>query len=269
MKRGRQRLEETMKHSHSALSPKAFIKAARLSIFSFGILSAALPALAQDTVRITRNVYNDAGLLLREIAPEGNASEYSYDVRGNRLTSCVIAKGRVDWDALVDEEAPQCDAGVGDLLTQTFYVGGPTLQYYQCASLKTCNKVSHVIDPKGNRSNMTWSSVHGGVLTEKSGLTPAGACSIAGGLCPEKTYGYGSYTGTDGSTFYLVTSVTEKVDASRTITTRYEYNTANKFVLKSRIVEGDGAPRRTCYSFDAIGNLLSTTEPKGTGASCP
>lgn len=218
--------------------------------------------------RTSQKLYNDNGQLLREIMPEGNATEYTYDVRGNKLTSCTIAKGRVTWASLANPETPQCSSAAGDLLTQTTYVGGPTVQPDQCSSLKTCNKPSYIIDPKGNRTTMTWSSTHGGILTQKSGLTSSGSCGIVGSECPEMTYTYSSFSGTGGSIFYLPTSIVEKIDATRSVTTRFEYNASNKYVLKSKIVEGNGQSLRTCYEFDASGNLVSMTSPKGTGGSC-
>ncbi len=219
--------------------------------------------------RVSENQYSEAGLLLREIMPEGNATEYTYDVRGNRLTTCQIAKGRVTWTALSNPDAPQCDAALGDLVAQVFYIGGTTLQPDQCTNQRTCNKPSHMIDPRGFRTNYTWSSVHGGILSEQSGLNSSGACTLAGGVCPETTYQYSAFTGTDGANFYLPTAMTEKIDATSSVTTRYEYDAANKFVLKARIVDDGATELRTCFGYDAVGNMISQTEPKGTGGICP
>jgi YD repeat-containing protein len=53
------------------------------------------------------------------------------------------------------------------------------------------------------------------------------------------------------------------------VTTSYEYDPTKKFVLKGK-VENDGVQQlRTCYSYDAVGRLLSETNPLGTGATCP
>jgi hypothetical protein len=219
--------------------------------------------------RTSRKHYSEGGLLLREITPEGLAAEYTYDVRGNRLSSCQIAKGRIDWTSLTNKDAAQCNPGQGDLIERTFYVGGPSLQPAQCANMLTCNRPAYMIDPRGFRSDYTWSSVHGGILSEKSGLDASGACALAGGICPEKTYQYTAFTGTDGATFYLPTSVIEKIDATRSMTTSFEYDPTKKFVLKGK-VENDGTQQlRTCYSYDSVGRLLSETNPLGTGATCP
>lgn len=214
--------------------------------------------------RVTRNVYDTAARLLRTVSPEGDAVEYQYDLRGNRTRECRIAKGRVVWASLtpLTEQTPQCNPSLGDLASTTAYVEGPTLRADQCVNMKTCNKPLYAVDAKGNRTDYVWDGTHGQLLSETK---PADAS----GVRPVTSYGYSAFTGVDGATFYLLTSKVEKIDASRTTTTSYEYNSANKFVLKSSVVDSGGLALRTCYMFDAVGNLLSKTEPQAGLASCP
>lgn len=220
--------------------------------------------------RITSTTYNDAGYVLRIVRPEGSAVEYGYDFRGNRVSECQIAKGRVAWSALnvISEQIPKCDAASGDLVTTTAYMEGPTVRADQCVNMKTCNRPSYEIDAKGNRATYTWSATHGQLLTQTTGLNAAGTCALAGGTCPTVTYGYTPFTGTDGASLYLLTSKQELISSGVTTTTTYEYDTANKFVLKSSVADSGGLSLRTCYKFDPIGNLISKTEPRAGLAVC-
>jgi len=204
------------------------------------------------------------------VLPEGNAIEYTYDVRGNPLTECQIAKGRVAWVGLstLQEQVTQCNTGQGDLLTTTTYIGGPALSAPDCANARTCNLIDHVIDARGFRTNYTWSTVHGGMLSQVSGLNSAGSCAI-GSTCPQTDYGYTAFTGSDGATFYLLTSKVEKIDASRSRTTTYAYDAANHYALASATVTatGEADALKTSFQFDEIGNLVSATEPLNSSGS--
>lgn len=226
--------------------------------------SGALLQATDPLGRTSAKVYDKANRLIREIMPEGNAVEYSYDVRGNRLTECTIAKGRVNWAGLtpLNERQPQCSAGAGDLVTATVYMEGPTVRPDQCSNAKTCNKPSYVVDARGNRTDYTWSATHGQLLTE---TMPADT----NGIRPVTTYGYTAYNGSDGAVFYLLTSRQAKMDASNTSTTTYSYDASNHWVLKSMVQAGGGTALTTCFKFDGVGNLISKTEPKAGIGTCP
>jgi hypothetical protein len=79
---------------------------------------------------------------------------------------------------------------------------------------------------------------------------------------------YDVYAGTDGGTLRLLGRKTEKVSASQNIVTAYAYDAANRYVLKSATVDpGGAASSTTCLQFDAVGNLIGTTDPRA--AACP
>lgn len=207
--------------------------------------------------RATINHYNDAHRLIRTIQPEGNATEYEFDQRGNLVRECKIAKGRVDWTAIASTNVRQlrCDKVQGDLVTETAFVGAPTLRPSECVSMKTCNKPSYMIDPKGHRTDFEWSPDHGQILKE---IRPADE----NGVRPETTYSYTAFTGIDGAIFHLLTAKTEKISATTATTTTFEYDSANRFVLKSSVADSGGLNLRNCFKFDAAGNLISKTDPK-------
>jgi YD repeat-containing protein len=217
--------------------------------------------------RVTSNVYDSARRLLRTVMPDSNAVEYTYDLRGNKTRECIIPKGAVTWSSLnaLNERNPQCNTArvpVADLATATTYMEAATLRADQCVNMKTCNKPSYVVDAKGARTDYEWSGVHG-QLTKETG--PADI----NGVRPVTAYGYSAYTGVDSAVFYLLTSKIETISSGVTTTTAYEYDTANKFVLKSSVVDSGGLSLRICYKFDPAGNLISKTEPKAGLAVCP
>jgi YD repeat-containing protein len=200
--------------------------------------------------RVTKSEYDNIGRLVRVVNPEGDATEYQYDVRGNKTRECRISKTRAGL---------ACNATT-DIVINTTYVENSST--YICINLKTCNKASFEIDPKGNRTDYTWNATHGQVETITGPADSAG-------VRPLTTFGYSAFTGVDSATFYLLTSKVEKISASQSTTTTYEYDTTNKFVLKSSVVNSAGLALRSCYKFDPSGNLLSKTDPKAGLGVCP
>lgn len=208
------------------------------------------------------HVFDESGRVLRDIYPEGNALEYSYDVRSNVTRKCQIAKGRVDWSTVpqASERNPRCDTELGDLVESTSYMEGPAV--WACTNYKTCNRPLFTIDALSNRTDYVWSSTHGQLIS----IT--GPADVAG-VRPVTTNSYTSYTGGDGAVFYLLTSRVEKINAANTVSTTWSYNAAKKYTLKDMVVDSAGIALRTCFNFDATGNLLSKTEPRAGLAVCP
>jgi hypothetical protein len=183
----------------------------------------------------------------------------------------------VNWSSLnqIAERVPQCSKPAGDLVSTTVYMEGPTVQAAQCSNIKTCNKPLYTIDARGYRTNFTYCAPSnsdctidtGQVRRITSGLSDGGNCTL-GTVCPEATYGYSPFTGSDGATFYLLTSKIERINATQSTTTTYAYDTSNKFVLREVVADAGGLNLRTCFKFDASGNLLSKTAPKAGLTTC-
>ena len=133
----------------------------------------------------------------------------------------------------------------------------------------TCNRPAYTIDANQVRANFTWDTATGNLLSETKGLNAAGACTLTGGVCPVTTYVYTAFTGSDGSSLSLLTSKTEKIDASSSTTTTYEYNPTNHWTVKSVVTDSGGLSLRSCFAFDPGGNLISRTEPKAGLTVCP
>jgi hypothetical protein len=218
--------------------------------------------LAVDELgRSARSVLDGSNRPVRSIAPEANEQRPTYDLRGNVLQETSI---------------PKPGSSLANIITSTTYTGDPTQTPWDCVSMKTCNKPAYVIDAKGNRTNYTYCTPSnadctidtGQIRKITTGLDTNGNCAVAS-VCPETTFGYSPFTGTDGSTFYLLTSKTEKVSSSRNLVANYSYDASNKFVLKEVLVDPNGLKLRTCFKFDSSGNLISKTEPNAGLASCP
>lgn len=184
-----------------------------------------------------------------ETNPEGIQTLYTLDDRGNVTQAIIKAKP---------------GSGLADIVTSAGYPATCSTSNY-----KTCNKPDYTIDANGNRKSYTWSTTYGGILSETTGLNSAGVCALAGGICPQTTYTYSSFTGVDGATFYLLTQKQEKLDATNVRTTTYGYDAAHHFAMKEVAVTAGGTTLRTCAAYDAVGNKISETKPRAGLSSCP
>ncbi len=198
-------------------------------------------------------------LVSREISPEGNFAEYTYDSRENRTLTRLVAKP---------------GSGLADRLLQSSF---PT----SCSNRLTCNKPDYTIDARNNRTDFTYDSVHGGVLTA---TLPAPA---VGAVRPQRRYTYGQfyawYKNAAGtlvqapSPVWLVTSISEcrtqascAATADETLTT-FAYGspgTANNLLLTSRTVRaGDSSvSATTSWTYDEWANTLTEDGPLPGGA---
>ncbi|MDG5488825.1 hypothetical protein NYR55_09380 [Sphingomonas sp. BGYR3] len=164
-------------------------------------------------------------------------------------------------------------------------------QAYDCAARVCQNKPTSIIDPLGRVTSYTYSSVHGGVLTE---VLPA-----VDGVSPAKKYGYVQRyawlkNGSGGfspaaSPIWLLSEMrtcrTTALDLSSgacaggvndLVLTQYEYGPdsgPNNLWLRGTAVtaqDTDGVIRtlRTCYGYDAMGRKIWETAPKAGLAQC-
>lgn len=213
------------------------------------------PLLDIDPLGIRRSKsYDPAGRLAGEVNPELDSTIYSYDQKSNIVRQCKLPKNRL---------GQPCTSGT-DLIRDTTYVEAGAA----CTNFRTCSKPLFTVDANGSRTDFSWSSVHGGLLSQTRGLNASGVCLIVGG-CPTTTYAYTALPGADGTSFHLLTSKTEKIDAATSTVTTFAYNAANRYTLREMVVDSGGANLRTCFSFDSAGNLISKTEPNAGSGSCP
>ena len=196
------------------------------------------------------------------INPEGNGANYTRDSRGNITAATVTPK-----------------SGSTNLVSTASYPSS-------CSNIKTCNKPDYVVDPGNNRTDYTYDSTHGGVLTETG---PADA----NGVHPVKRYAYAqryAWIKNSGGTYsqvstpvwvlteerYCRTSATVSgacaAGSSDEVVTAYDYGPnsgPNNLLLRGVAVTADSQTRRTCYGYDRDGNRISETKPRAGLTSCP
>ncbi len=122
--------------------------------------------------------YDNQGRLTAIQMPEGERREYTYDTRGNITRARQTGK------------SPSTDPNLD--VTATY----PTT----CTYAVTCNKPTSITDARGNTTDLTWSTVHGGLLTETSPAPTTGAVrpqtrmTYAQGTAWYRTSSSGSFT---------------------------------------------------------------------------
>jgi len=209
-----------------------------------------------ETSRTTSYTYDSAGRLTRVTLPEGNYTNYAYDARGNITEVRQVAKS---------------GSGLSDVVTTASYPSS-------CPSAITCNKPASATDPRGNTTDYTYDSTHGGVLTATQ-PAPSGS-----GTRPQVRYSYTSlqayYKNSGGSIVasgypvYLATGVSACQTSascgggSDEVKTTVGYGpqtagTANNLNLVSVSTgSGDGALTATAAAtYDDIGNRLTVDGP--------
>lgn len=206
------------------------------------------------------NRYDNAGRLIRTEFPEQNAQETVYDFRGNVTSTCIIPKQTV-----AAEKGRSCNEAKGDLVTLTNYKEGVAV--LNCQSPASCNKPSSTRDARLKVTHYEWDDTTG-LLTRIIG--PA---VVEGGPSPQTKLEYDDYPRpNNGGIVKLLGRKIDWILADKTVTTAYVYDPNNKLVLKSATTDQNEADPnalslRTCFQFDARGNLTGTTDPRAT--SCP
>jgi len=167
--------------------------------------------------------------------PSGVITQYTYDGRGNILSTTIHAKPA--------GSAP-------DIVT--------TAQFSpDCANAKTCNEPLSTTDALSNVTDYTYDQNHGGVLTVTK---PAAA---AGGIRPQTRYTYGvvsgAYVVTGTSTCRTTASCTGTADETK-VALGYG---ANGLLPTSKTAQsGDGSVQSSVSdTYDAFGNLISEDGP--------
>jgi hypothetical protein len=195
--------------------------------------------------------------------PDDRQTDFTYDVRGNILTA-------------TDNPRP---ASSEPVITQTFT--------YDCSHPAICSKPSTIEDGNGHTTNISYSSVHGGILKRTLPADPSG-------VRPETRYNYAQlypwlksgagYVRAATPVWMLVseefcrTSASDAsgncaAGASDEVVTTYEYEQGSasggsNLRLLGTVVTADGPSLRSCISYDKWGRKISETAPKAGLASC-
>lgn len=214
----------------------------------------------------TKFDYYGSGYWLRAVTyPDGTKAEYQHDARGN----------------IIEIRSKSADLTIPDIVR--------TAQYYSSCSVATlslCDKPLWTRDAKGNQTDFTWSSDHGGLLTRTE---PAGFNGVRAQVRYEYAQRYAWIKGA-GNTGYVQaaspiwlrtkeefckTSSAVNGDcaggAADEVVTQYDYGLdagPNNLLLRGIVVSADGTSLRTCYGYDAIGRRISETKPMANLTNC-
>lgn len=198
--------------------------------------------------------------------PEGNSTYFERDLATNTV-SRTTSKAKPG-------------SGLADVV-----IFGP--KNCSTQTLLWCSKPSFVDDGRGNRTEFSYSDVHGGIL--KQTLPPD-----ASGVRPETRYSYAQLYAwvKNGSGYVQVASpvwvlASEEycktgaadangncaVGAADEVVTTYEYQNGSSskgsnLLLLGTAVSSDGQSLRTCYGYDQYGRRISETQPLAGLVSC-
>ena len=196
----------------------------------------------------TVNAYDSYNRKIRSRSPMGQIEETAYDTRDNAIQTCLIP----------NTVTRSCSKESGDLVTSASY--SEDVNVWPCVDPVLCNRMTSSTDARGKLTQYGWNTGTGELSWILQPADPDGDQ-------PRIDLGYSSYAGVGGGSFRLLTSKTEAVNASTTLVTTYDYDTANKFVLKEAVVDSGGLALKTCFKHDKVGNLVAVTDPRAT--ACP
>lgn len=221
-----------------------------LSDYCDPVVMAGLPAYLHNRCMVS--------LLNSQTDPGGNRLVLTYGVNRNPSEIRHVAKP---------------GSGLADIVETATYDAAA------CGSfLVTCDKPLTVTDAKGITTDYTWSSTHGGMLTETRAAPTTGAAR------PQKRYTYQQFhawhknaAGTLAQSPYgtwLVTEISEcrtgaapacigTADETRTTFAYGPTGSANNLLPASKTVAaGDGSiSATTSWTYDALGNKLTEDGP--------
>ncbi|HEX8480314.1 MAG TPA: RHS repeat domain-containing protein, partial [Allosphingosinicella sp.] len=198
-------------------------------------LAVGRPTSATDPLgRTTSWQYDSHGRLTRTTAPEGNYVQLGYDSRGNVTQSQAVAKP---------------GSGAAAITTSATYASS-------CSVDPACNSPLTTTDARGNITDYSYDSTHGGLLTVTAPAPASGAAR------PQTRYGY---TLTNGE--YRLTSVSQCQTGASCAGTADEVKSAiaydsNGNVISASVGSGNGAlTAATAMTYDAMGNLVTVDGP--------
>jgi len=212
----------------------------------------------------------------------GDVTQYTYEAGNNRLSSTVAPLGdyfRYTYDDRGNlirlRQFPNSLGGASAF--DVFNAEYPTT----CANVVTCNLPTSITDARGYRTDYTYDSTHGGVLTVTS-PAPSGSTPVGSGVRPQTRYVYSQvsawYKNSGGTIVqaptpvYRLTSVSScatsgscsgGADETLTTITYGASNQANN-LLPTVVASGagDGSLMATTTStYDAVGDVVSVNGP--------
>jgi RHS repeat-associated protein len=205
-------------------------------------LSIGRPTSFQDGLSHTTSYqYDSSARLTRVTQSEGNYAQLAYDARGNVTTVTRVAKS---------------GSGLSNIVTSASFDS-------TCTNVVKCNQPNTTTDAKGNVTDYTYNTTHGGVTSIKLPAPTGGADR------PETRISYTQVTSATGDLVYMTTgsSACASGVAPACVGTASETKASasyNSNLLPTSISRGDGTGALTATSamtYDARGNLLTVDGP--------
>lgn len=196
------------------------------------------------------NTYDANNRLFRTTYPEGNYVQYTRDARGNVTETRAVGKP---------------SGGATDITSSAGFSAS-------CANALTCNQPNFVVDARGNRTDFTYNSVHGGVTRVQA---PA---AVTGQARPTTDYGYSQiYAKVVNASGVLVNQDTPqwRVTSVKTCSsaatcagtatethTTIAYDTPNLLPSSVTVAAGNGSlSTTTLFTYDPRDNLIAQDGP--------
>lgn len=216
----------------------------------------------------------DGAALKKFTYPLGNQLVLNKDDRQN-ITSDVrkAATGSGEADIITTYAFPASGTG------GTFGPSGCAI-----ADPKVCNKPTSMTDPRGNVTDYTYDSAHGGVLTETgpavNGVRPQTRYTYAQRYAWIKNSG-GGYSQAETPIWLLAQKSSCKTGAASgtgcavsgdEVITTFDYGSdsgPNTLLLRGQVEDAGGIAARTCFTYDALGRKISETKPRAGLTVCP
>lgn len=203
-------------------------------------LALGRPTAVRDELGHTTSTQYEpgSGRVTRVTAPEGNATLYTYDARGNVVETRARDKS---------------GNPAADIVTSAAYSTS-------CANGKTCNRPISTTDARGFATNFEYDAGHGGVVKM---TLPA---PMSGAVRPETRIDYAAVAAHTGTVAMPVSSSTCRTQAgcagsADEFKTSTAYST-NLLPVGASSGAGDGSLTATsAMSYDAIGNPLTVDGP--------
>ena len=212
------------------------------SIYKFDVSKLLMTRLQNEAGFVTQYQYDSSNRPFRVTMPEGNYVEYGYDARGNVTSTTAVPKPSV--------------GGTSIITTAGFDAS--------CTVAVKCNQPNWTKDAKGNQTDYTYDTTHGGVLTVTAPAPTTGAVRPQTRI----TYVRVNSSGVEGSVGLFkpktisacqtLGSCTGSADEAKT--TFVYGNNQNVVSVTSAI--GDGSVSATsAFTYDAAGNVTSVDGP--------
>jgi RHS repeat-associated protein len=206
--------------------------------------------------RQTSYDYDSSHRLTKVTLPENNYIQYTYDARGNRTQMLAHAKS---------------SSSLSDIITNASFASS-------CSNAKTCNQPTSTTDARGNTTDYTYDSTHGGLLTATAPAPTTSAVRPENRIAYTALQAYYKNSGgsivASGTSIYLPTSTSACQTGSSCsgtgdeATTSISYGpqsagTANNLLpVSSSSGNGNGSLTATsAATYDSIGNLLTVDGP--------